>query len=156
MDILQTKRFISKGLEWGTTLGEMNPSIGINLTKKQKKFFDCIWGYGGHVSGKNNGEKVFTVLTQNLSYVLYCFGTNMAVLLRKCNQRIEERRKKSQKRPFRFAHVKGDTSVALNFLHRLQFGASCMRGRHTDLCFEFQRNKTDRPQFFSGNKCRHS
>ena len=59
-----------------------------------------MWGYGGHVGGKNNGEKVFWVIIQNLSYVFYCFGTNMAVLLRECNQRIEQRRKKeSQKRP---------------------------------------------------------
>ena len=72
-------------------------------------FFDCSWRHGGHVGGKNNVENSFGNLIillcktwetfchcfvhQHGRLITWlktknCFGANMAVLSRECNQRI--------------------------------------------------------------------
>lgn len=90
------------------------------------------------------------------------FGTKMVVSSRECNQRIEDKQKKeNRKRPFRLAHAKGDAWVVLSFKADTSAAiSSSVRRRCTYLCFLSVLNssaiKTDRPHFFSGNKCRHS
>lgn len=90
------------------------------------------------------------------------FGTKMVVSSRECNQRIEDKQKKeSRKRPFRLAHAKGDAWVVLSFkAYTSAATSSSVRRRCTYLCFLSVLNssaiKTDRPYFFSGNKCRYS